>query len=57
MNKTVILKVAGLALLTIGMVSVSSATYVAAPEIDAATGASALALLSGALLIIRSRKR
>ncbi len=56
MNKTVILKVAGLALLTIGMVSVSSATYVT-PEIDPATGASALALLSGALLIIRSRKR
>ncbi len=56
MNKTIVLKVAGLALLTIGMASVSSAVATTAPEIDAATGASALALLSGALLILRSRK-
>jgi len=34
---------------------VASATAV--PEIDAATGANALALLTGALLIIRGRKR
>jgi len=57
MNKTIVLKVAGLALLTIGMASVGSAVATTAPEIDASTGASALALLSGALLIIRSRKR
>jgi hypothetical protein len=54
MNKT--MKVAGLALLVIGVASVGFATPVG-PEIDAATGANALALLGGALLIIRSRKR
>jgi hypothetical protein len=50
-----VLKVAGLALLTIGASSLALATV--APEIDAATGANALALLGGALLIIRGRKR
>ncbi len=55
MSKSIAMKIAGLALLTIGMASVGFATAV--PEIDAATGANALALLSGALLIIRSRKR
>jgi hypothetical protein len=57
MNKSTILKLAGLVLLTIGMASVGSAAVFATPEIDAATGASALALLSGAWLIIRSKKR
>jgi hypothetical protein len=56
MNKSTILKLAGWAMLTIGMASVGSAV-VLAPEIDAATGANALALLAGACLIIRSRKR
>ncbi len=56
MDKTMLLKLSGLALLIIGVASVVSATPVG-PEIDAATGANALALLSGALLIIRSRKR
>ncbi len=56
MNKPTALKIAGLALLIVGVASVCSATPVG-PEIDAATGANALALLSGALLIIRSRKR
>ncbi len=55
MTKSMVLKLAGLALLTIGVSSVASATAV--PEIDAATGANALALLAGALLIIRGRKR
>jgi len=57
MNKTIVMKIAGLALLTIGMVSVMGAVPVGAPEIDGATGINALALLSGALLIIRARKR
>ena len=58
MNKSLVMKVAGLMLLTIGLASVSFAIVtVDGPEIDAATGANALALLSGALLIIRSRKR
>ena len=56
MTKSMVLKLAGLALLTIGVCSVGSATPVG-PEIDAATGANALALLAGALLIIRGRKR
>jgi hypothetical protein len=54
--KSTVLKLAGLAVLTVGVAGILSATP-AAPEIDAATGANALALLSGALLIIRSRKR
>jgi len=56
MHKSIVLKLAGLALLTIGVCSVGLATALG-PEIDAATGVNALALLSGALLIIRSRKR
>lgn len=58
MNKAMVMKVAGLVLLGIGIASVGSASIpVGGPEIDAATGTSALALLSGALLIIRGRKR
>jgi hypothetical protein len=56
MNKSMVLKLAGLVMLTIGMASVGSAV-VFAPEIDAATGANALALLAGAWLIIRSKRR
>jgi hypothetical protein len=56
MTKSMVLKVAGLALLTIGVSSVASAVS-GVPEIDAATGANAVALLTGALLIIRGRKR
>ena len=56
MNKSMILKLAGTVLLGLGMAAAGFG-QVRAPEIDAATGASALALLSGALLIIRSRKR
>ena len=48
-------KVAGVALLGIG---VSSACLAAAvPEIDPASGANALAMLAGALLIVRGRRR
>jgi hypothetical protein len=57
MNKPMVLKLAGMILLTIGIASVGSAVVIPTPEIDAATGTNALALLSGALLIIRSRKR
>jgi hypothetical protein len=56
MNKPMILKFAGLALLTIGMASVGSAV-ITVPEIDPTTGANALALLAGAWMIIRSKKR
>ena len=50
-----IMKVAGIALVAIGMSSVCLA--VGTPEIDPASGANALALLTGALLIIRGRRR
>jgi hypothetical protein len=54
MNKNLIMKVAGLALLGIGMSSLAAA---AVPEIDPASGASALALLTGTLLVFRGRRR
>jgi hypothetical protein len=49
------MKVIGTVLLFVGMVAVAGAT--ATPEIDANSGASALALLSGCLLLIKSRRR
>ncbi|MGP0073256.1 MAG: VPEID-CTERM sorting domain-containing protein [Bryobacteraceae bacterium] len=55
MNKSSVMKLTGMFLLAIGMATVASAYAV--PEIDAATGVNALALLSGVMLIIRSRKR
>jgi hypothetical protein len=54
--KTLMMKIAGLSLLCIGVSSVASAAFTA-PEIDPASGASAIALLSGALLMIRGRRR
>jgi len=48
------MKVLGAMLLFVGMVVGASA---AVPEIDASSGASALALLSGTLLLIRGRRR
>jgi len=52
--KNRIMKIAGLALLGVGMSSVCLAVGV--PEIDPASGGSALALLTGAMLIIRGRR-
>ena len=48
------MKIAGMALMGIG---ISSVCLAAAPEIDPASGANALALLTGALLVIRGRRR
>jgi len=48
------MKLVGMMLLLTGMVVVANA---AVPEIDASSGASALALLSGGLLILRSRRK
>ena len=56
MNKSSVMKLTGMVLLAIGMATVASAVT-GVPEIDAATGINAVALLSGVLLIIRSRKR
>jgi hypothetical protein len=56
MMKSLMMKIAGLSLLCIGVSSIASAA-ITTPEIDPASGASALALLSGALLMIRGRRR
>jgi len=50
------MKIAGMLLLGIGAASVCSAVATV-PEIDPASGANALALLAGALLVIRGRRR
>jgi len=55
--KSKILKASGMALLLVGAVGLLLATPVAAPEIDAASASNAIALLGGAVLLIRSRKR
>lgn len=52
------MKFLGIALLLIGCSFSALASYGAAvPEIDAGSAGSALALLTGALLIIRGRKK
>jgi len=55
MFKRTIMKTAGLALLAIGVSGACLATVV--PEIDAASGANAVALVAGALMILRSRRK
>jgi hypothetical protein len=45
------------ALLMIGVAVNALAAPVAAPEIDPATGGAAIALVAGALLVIRARRR
>jgi hypothetical protein len=50
-------KYVGLALLLVGTAGIAGAIPVGAPEIDPASGVSALALLSGALLVFRARRK
>jgi hypothetical protein len=50
------MKVVGMTLMFAAMVMTASAS-ITVPEIDASSGASALALLSGSLLVIRSRRK
>jgi hypothetical protein len=50
-----VMKMVGMVLLGIGVSSVCFAA--ATPEIDPASGVNALALLTGALLVIRGRRR
>ena len=53
--KNNLMKIAGAALLAVGM---SRACFaVGVPEIDPASGVNAIALLAGALLMIRSRRK
>jgi hypothetical protein len=60
--KSHIIKAAGMALLLAGMTGLLLASEnnfgnYCAPEIDASTAGTALTLLSGAVLLIRSRKK
>ncbi len=50
-------KIAAVVLLALGCSAVLMAIPPPVPEIDPASGASALALLSGAVLVFRSRRR
>jgi hypothetical protein len=52
-----LMKATGMILLSIGVASLAFAQTAPAPEIDPASGINAIALLSGAVLLIRGRKR
>ena len=49
-------KIIGLAMVLMSMSVSAFAVPIQTPEIDASTGASALALLSGGLMVLRSRR-
>ena len=51
------MKVFGLSLLLAGAASTAFATVVYAPEIDGGSAVSAVMLLSGGLLVFRSRRK
>jgi hypothetical protein len=55
--EALMMKITGTILLLMGMAGFAFAGNVATPEIDAAAGVGALTLLSGALLVIRGRKK
>lgn len=50
-------KTIGMVLLAIGVSGAAMAVPAGAPEIDASAGVSALALVSGALLVIGARRK
>ena len=50
-------KVLGIALLIVGASSVLMAGTYVVPEIDASTGASALAIVAGGILVLRARRK
>jgi len=50
-------KLIGFSLLLIGAASFALAGTTAAPEIDGASAASAIVLLSGGLLVLRARRK
>jgi hypothetical protein len=50
-------KLAALILLGIGLQALCAAAVIDSPEIDPASGASALALLTGAVALIRGRRK
>lgn len=51
------MKIVGMMLLLVGMAGLAIAETVLAPEIDPGSATTALALLSGAVLVIRGRKK
>jgi hypothetical protein len=51
------MKFAGMVLLLMGLSGLAMGAAVAAPEISPASGVGALALLSGAILVIRGRRK
>ena len=50
------MKLLGMALMFVGVASFASAVFTV-PEIDPGSAGSALALLSGALLVVRARRK
>jgi len=50
------MKVLGLVLLLVGMTGILAASVTPAPEIDPGSAGSAIALLSGALVVLKSRR-
>jgi hypothetical protein len=50
-------KIIGMTLLFLSLLGVAAAADVTVPEINPASGVGALALFSGALLVIRSRRK
>ncbi len=51
------MKIAGMVLLLVALPSLVFGGFLTAPEIDAPSGVGALALLSGAFLVIRGRRK
>jgi hypothetical protein len=56
MRKRIVHMLLGLSLLLVGTAGLAVAGPTAAPEIDGASATSALALLSGSLLVLRARR-
>ena len=54
---TKVTRIVSVVLLTVGAAGLSSAGIPVGPEIDPGTGMNALALLAGALLVIRSGRK
>jgi len=50
-------KTVGIIMIFLGLSGLAAAAVFAAPEIDPASASSALALLTGALLVIRGRRK
>lgn len=56
-KESIVNRFLGLSLLLVGATNLAFAGTVSAPEIDGASAASAIVLLSGGLLILRARRK